>query len=97
MRGHGKTSGRLPHHQLEAWIGHFSRWPSDPATEATVGRSAKFKSLTEQHVDSLGIFGDAIVGLLAAMAEQEFLRISERTKAGTGRALNPRQELETQP
>jgi len=44
----------------KAWIGHFSRWSSDPAREATVGRSVKFKSFTEQHVNSSGIFGDAM-------------------------------------
>jgi len=37
----------------KAWSGDFSRWPSDPATEATIGRSVKFKNFTEQHVDSL--------------------------------------------
>jgi DNA invertase Pin-like site-specific DNA recombinase len=46
----------------------------------------KFKSFTEQYVDSLGVFGDAIIGLLAAMAQQERLRISDRTKAGIARA-----------
>jgi DNA invertase Pin-like site-specific DNA recombinase len=46
----------------------------------------KFKSFTEQYVDSLGIFGDAIIGLLAAMAQQERVRISDRTKAGIQRA-----------
>ncbi|MGA7363625.1 MAG: recombinase family protein [Candidatus Sulfotelmatobacter sp.] len=45
----------------------------------------KFKSLTEQYVDSLGVFGDAIIGLLAAMAQQERIRISDRTKAGIAR------------
>lgn len=45
----------------------------------------KFKSFTEQYVDSLGVFGDAIIGLLAAMAQQERIRISERTKAGISR------------
>jgi DNA invertase Pin-like site-specific DNA recombinase len=45
----------------------------------------KFKSFTEQYVDSLGIFGDAIIGLLAAMAQQERCRISDRTKAGIAR------------
>jgi DNA invertase Pin-like site-specific DNA recombinase len=45
----------------------------------------KFKSFTEQYVDSLGVFGDAIIGLLAAMAQQERLRISDRTKAGIAR------------
>jgi DNA invertase Pin-like site-specific DNA recombinase len=46
----------------------------------------KFKSFTEQYVDSLGVFGDAIIGLLAAMAQQERIRISDRTKAGIARA-----------
>ena len=46
----------------------------------------KFKSYTEQYVDSLGIFGDAIIGLLAAVAQQERVRISDRTKAGLARA-----------
>lgn len=45
----------------------------------------KFKSFTEQYVDSLGIFGDAIIGLLAAMAQQERCRTSDRTKAGIAR------------
>lgn len=42
----------------------------------------KFKSYTEQYVDSLGVFGEAIIGILAAVAKQERIRISERTKAG---------------
>lgn len=46
----------------------------------------KFKSFSEQYVDSLGVFGDAIIGLLAAMAAQERVRISDRTKAGIARA-----------
>jgi len=46
----------------------------------------KFKSYTEQYVDSLGVFGDAIIGMLAAVAQQERIRISDRTKAGLARA-----------
>jgi DNA invertase Pin-like site-specific DNA recombinase len=45
----------------------------------------KFKSYTEQYVDSLGVFGEAIIGLLAAVAQQERVRLSERTKAGLAR------------
>lgn len=45
-----------------------------------------FVSFTEQYVNSLGVFGDAIIGLLAALAAQERIRISERTKAGIARA-----------
>jgi DNA invertase Pin-like site-specific DNA recombinase len=50
-------------------------------TEAGV----KFKSYTEQYIDSLGVFGEAIIGVLAAVAAQERIRISERTKAGLAR------------
>lgn len=45
----------------------------------------KYKSYTEQYIDSLGIFSDAIVGIIGAIAEQERVRISERTKAGMAR------------
>ncbi len=45
----------------------------------------KFKSYTEQYIDSLGVFGEAIIGVLAAVAQQERIRISERTKAGLAR------------
>src|SRR5205085_5492444 len=45
----------------------------------------KFKSYTEQYVDSLGVFGPAIIGILAAVAQQERIRLSERTKAGLAR------------
>jgi DNA invertase Pin-like site-specific DNA recombinase len=45
----------------------------------------KFKSYTEQYIDSLGAFSDAIIGVLAAVAAQERIRISERTKAGLAR------------
>jgi DNA invertase Pin-like site-specific DNA recombinase len=45
----------------------------------------KFKSYTEQYIDSLGVFGEAIIGVLAAVAAQERIRISERTKAGLAR------------
>ena len=45
----------------------------------------KFKSFTEQYIDSLGIFGEAIVGIVAAVAQQERVRLSDRTKAGLAR------------
>jgi DNA invertase Pin-like site-specific DNA recombinase len=44
-----------------------------------------FKSYTEQYIDSLGAFSDAIIGILGAIAEQERIRISDRTKAGLAR------------
>jgi len=46
--------------------------------EAGVG----FRSFTEQYLDSTGIMKDVVLALLATMAKQEKVRISERTKAG---------------
>jgi|SRR5271157_286009 len=45
----------------------------------------KFKSYTEQYIDSLGVFGEAIIAVLAAVAAQERICISERTKVGLAR------------
>ncbi len=44
-----------------------------------------FRSYTEQYLDSTGIFKDAVIAILAAIAKQERIRISERTKAGLDR------------
>ena len=52
-----------------------------------------FKSYTEQYLDSLGLFKDAILALLATLAKQERIRISERTKAGLERAKAKGQRL----
>jgi len=45
-----------------------------------------FRSFTEQYLDSCGIFKDAVLAILACVAKQERIRISERTKAGLERA-----------
>lgn len=45
-----------------------------------------FRSFTEQYLDSTGIFKEAIIGILSAIAKQERVRISERVKAGLDRA-----------
>lgn len=42
----------------------------------------QYKSFTEQYLDSLGPFRDAVLAILACIARQEKVRISERTKAG---------------
>jgi len=44
-----------------------------------------FYSFTEPYLNSLGMFKDAIISLLACLAKQEKVRISERTKAGLER------------
>ncbi|OGX92215.1 recombinase family protein [Hymenobacter coccineus] len=46
------------------------------------GWGVGYKSLTEQYLDSVGLFQDAIISLLATLAKQERIRLSERTKAG---------------
>jgi DNA invertase Pin-like site-specific DNA recombinase len=45
-----------------------------------------YRSFTEQYLDSCGLFRDAVVGILAAIAKQERIRLSERTVAGLERA-----------
>lgn len=45
-----------------------------------------FKSYTEQYLDSTGIFKEAVVSILATVAKQERIRLSERTRAGIERA-----------
>jgi len=45
-----------------------------------------YRSYTEQYLDSTGMFREAVVGILAAVAKQERVRLSERTIAGLQRA-----------
>jgi DNA invertase Pin-like site-specific DNA recombinase len=45
-----------------------------------------YKSYTEQYLDSTGIFKDAVISILAIVAKQERVRLSERTRAGLERA-----------
>jgi DNA invertase Pin-like site-specific DNA recombinase len=44
-----------------------------------------YKSLTEQYLDSVGLFQESIISILATLAKQERVRLSERTKAGMAR------------
>jgi DNA invertase Pin-like site-specific DNA recombinase len=45
-----------------------------------------WKSYTEQYLDSAGIFKDAIISIMATLAKQERVKISERTIAGLATA-----------
>jgi DNA invertase Pin-like site-specific DNA recombinase len=45
-----------------------------------------YKSYTEQYLDSTGIFKEAVISILAIVAKQERVRLSERTRAGLERA-----------
>jgi DNA invertase Pin-like site-specific DNA recombinase len=41
-----------------------------------------YRSLTEQYFDSCGIFKDAVIAIIATVAKQERVRISQRVRAG---------------
>ena len=45
-----------------------------------------YKSFSEQYLDSSGIFKDVIISILATLAKQEQIRLSERVKAGLDKA-----------
>lgn len=45
-----------------------------------------WRSFTEPYIDSCGVFRDVVISLLATMAKQERIQISDRTKAGLARA-----------
>jgi DNA invertase Pin-like site-specific DNA recombinase len=45
-----------------------------------------YRSFTEQYLDSCGLFKDAVLSILATIAKQERIRISERVLAGLERA-----------
>jgi len=45
-----------------------------------------FRSLREPYLDSCGLFKEAVIAILGAIAKQERLRISERVTAGLNRA-----------
>jgi DNA invertase Pin-like site-specific DNA recombinase len=46
----------------------------------------RWRSHTEQYLDSCGMFREAVLAIVAAVAKQERIRISERTRAGLERA-----------
>lgn len=45
-----------------------------------------YRSFTEAYLDSCGLFKDAVISILATIAKQERVRLSERTVAGLQRA-----------
>ena len=51
-----------------------------------ISYGVNYRSFTEQYLDSTGIFKEAVIGILAAVAKQERGRLSERTIAGLERA-----------
>jgi DNA invertase Pin-like site-specific DNA recombinase len=49
------------------------------------GSGIKWRSYSEQYIDSCGVFADAVISIMATIAKQERVRRSERTKAGLER------------
>ena len=69
-------------------LDHFSREGALPTLQylnQLQGWGVGYKSLTEQYLDSVRLFQEAIISLLATLAKQERVRLSERTKAGMAR------------
>jgi DNA invertase Pin-like site-specific DNA recombinase len=54
--------------------------------ERLTSYGVNYRSFTEQYLDSCGIFKDAVLAILAVIAKQERVRLSERTLAGLARA-----------
>src|SRR4051812_16483535 len=54
--------------------------------ERLTSYGVNYRSFTEQYVDSCGIFKDAVLAILAVIAKQERIRLSERTLAGLAKA-----------
>jgi len=64
---------RLSREGVLATLNHLNRLDS---------YGVSYRSFTEQYLDSCGLFKDAIISIMATLAKQEKIRISERTKAG---------------
>jgi DNA invertase Pin-like site-specific DNA recombinase len=54
--------------------------------QTLTGYGVGYRSFTEQYLDSCGMFKDAVISILAVVAKQERVRLSERTLAGLARA-----------
>lgn len=54
--------------------------------QTLTGYGVGYRSFTEQYLDSCGMFRDAVISILAVIAKQERVRLSERTLAGLARA-----------
>jgi len=57
------------------------------------GYGVCWRSFTEQYLDSCGAFRDAVLAILAVIAKQERIRLSERTKAGLAVARSKGRKL----
>jgi hypothetical protein len=58
-------------------------WITPPAATGRLGRC--WRSFQEPFFDSCGMMRDVVISIMATLAEQERITISERTKAGLAR------------
>ncbi len=76
---------------------HLLFWSLDRLSREGVSATLKYleqltawgcgwRSYTEQYLDSCGVFKDAVISILATVAKQERIRLSERVTAGLERA-----------
>ena len=96
-RENGRGSGRLFEDARKGlfdgvvfWsLDRFSRegvLPTLQRLEQLSSYGVDWISYSEQYLDSTGPFKDAVVSIMATLAKQERVRLSERTKAGLERA-----------
>jgi len=82
--------GKWKRHILLFWsLDRLSRegvLPTLQYLNTMTANQVEWKSFTEQYLDSTGVFKDAIIAILAALAKQQRIRISENTVAGLARA-----------
>ena len=67
---------RLSREGVSATLGHLERLSS---------YGVAWRSLTEEYLDSTGLFRDAVIAILAVIANQERIRRSERAAAAIAR------------
>jgi DNA invertase Pin-like site-specific DNA recombinase len=71
-------------------LDRFSRegvWETHQYLRRLDESGVRFRSFTEPYLDSCGMFRDAVISILAVIAKQERIRLSERVRAGLDRAL----------
>src|SRR6202012_1393944 len=73
----GRRKGQGSRNQYPKLSGSF-RTAFNRLTSYGVG----YRSFTEQYFDSCGIFRDAVIAIIATVAKQERVRLSQRVKAG---------------
>lgn len=82
--------GKWKRHILLFWsLDRLSRegvLPTLQYLNTFTANQVEWKSFTEQYLDSTGMFKEAIIAILAALAKQQRVRISENTVAGLARA-----------